>query len=72
MARKNGTGDLRGALIDCRATLELSLREVGEAVGLSQAAVSNIERGLAQPRRTTRIRLLAFLRQRGYTVEEVA
>lgn len=61
---------LPDALVRCRTNQDLSLHEVGRAVGLSVAALSNIERGLARPRRTTRLRLVAFLEKHGYEVAE--
>lgn len=64
--------DLGGALTAHRAKRGLSMREVGAAVGLSKATISNIERGIFRPRRTTFARLVEYLREQGYEVREVA
>ncbi len=53
-------------LVRCRAEKGLSLEDVGEAIGVSAKSVSNIERAIHALRRTTRLRLEEFLRQRGY------
>jgi transcriptional regulator with XRE-family HTH domain len=65
-------GDLASLLFLCRTEKHLSLEEVGQAVGLSRKGVSNIERNLSIPRRTTRARLEAFLLERGYVPKEAA
>ena len=72
MVRHTMYADVAEALLACRSTHELTLRDVAEQVGLSVTAVSNIERGVAKPRRSTRARLLEFLRERGYRVQEAA
>ncbi|HEV1286514.1 MAG TPA: helix-turn-helix domain-containing protein [Bryobacteraceae bacterium] len=63
---------LPDALIDCRARHFLTLEDVASAVGVSRASISNIERRICQPKRTTRLLLVEFLRKRGYEIEEVA
>ena len=67
---KNGQG-LAERLLACRSVRKLSLREVSLRVDISVTALSNIERGAAVPRRTTMLRLLAFLREEGYELTEV-
>lgn len=62
--------DLRQALLVCRTDYQLSLDFVGKHVGLTKAAVANIERGISRPRRTTRLRIVRFLEERGYAVKD--
>lgn len=63
---------LSAALTAHRTERGLSMREVGAAVGVSKATISNIERGIFKPRRTTLLRLVEYLREQGYEVREVA
>lgn len=69
---KGITDDLATLLTNCRARKSLSLREVGQAVGLSAKALSNIELGRSVPRRTARIRIELFLRQQGCAAKSEA
>ena len=63
---------LSEALTAYRTASGQSMRELGLAVGLSQATISNLERGVFKPRRTTLLRLVEYLREQGYEVREVA
>ena len=62
--------DLIKLLIQCRTERNLSLAKVAKAVKISIVAVSNIERGIAKPRRTTRLRIVMFLQRHGYFPKE--
>lgn len=59
---------LATALVKYRAARGKSLADVARAVRLSPAGLGKIERGLCKPNRTTRRRLVKFLRERGYFV----
>jgi transcriptional regulator with XRE-family HTH domain len=63
---KTYRSDVPDLLLRCRSERNLSLKEVGKAVGLSDRQVANIELGISKPRRTTRMRIEAFLRKHGY------
>lgn len=62
----NTEADLIKLLVECRTERGLSLAQVAKAIKISTVALSNIERGLSKPRRTTRLRLEQFLRKHGY------
>jgi transcriptional regulator with XRE-family HTH domain len=64
--------DLREALLVCRTDHQLTLDFIGQRIGITKAAVAAIERGISRPRRTTRLRLVRFLAERGYAVKEEA
>jgi transcriptional regulator with XRE-family HTH domain len=66
VTRKTYRSDVPNLLLRCRSERNLSLEEVGNAVGLSKRQVANIELGISKPRRTTRMRIEIFLRKHGY------
>lgn len=58
--------ELATLLLRCRTERKMTLEQVAKAVGITKKTVSNIERRLFSPRRTTRLRLVEFLRKHGY------
>lgn len=58
--------DLIRLLVQCRTERRLTLIDVAKALKMSVGAISNLERGMAKPRRTTRLKLENFLRKHGY------
>jgi transcriptional regulator with XRE-family HTH domain len=64
--------DLTKLLVQCRTERNLTLAQVAKIAKISTVALSNIERGIAKPRRTTRLRLVTFLQRHGYFAKEVA
>lgn len=64
--------DLIALLVQCRTERQLSLAQVAKAVKISTVALSNIERGKAKPRRTTRLRLVNFLQRHNYFPKQAA
>lgn len=58
--------DLVTLLIQCRSERDLSLEDVAKVIRISIKGLSNIERKLSKPRRTTRLRIETFLRKHGY------
>jgi transcriptional regulator with XRE-family HTH domain len=58
--------ELPELLILCRSERNMSLADVAKAVRLSVPAIADIERGVSKPRRTTRLRIVNFLRKHGY------
>lgn len=70
MGNINKPDDLIKMLIQCRADREITLENVAKAVGVTTKAISNIERGMAKPRRTTRLRLEQFLARHGYFLKK--
>jgi transcriptional regulator with XRE-family HTH domain len=64
--------DLINLLVQCRTDRKLSLAQVAKAVRISTVGLSNIERGVSKPRRTTRLRIVNFLQKHGYYVKQAA
>jgi transcriptional regulator with XRE-family HTH domain len=66
------TPDLASLLVQCRADRNLTIDDLAKELQLSAGAVSNIERGIAIPRRMTRVKIETYLRNQGYLKEQVA
>lgn len=66
MSKITADTELAEMLVRCRSERSLSLAQVARAVKLSPRAVSMIERGEHVPRRTTRLKVVAFLEKHGY------
>lgn len=59
-------------LVQCRTERGLTLPDIAKTLRLSVGTLSNIERGVANPRRTTRLKLEQFLRKHGYFLKQEA
>jgi transcriptional regulator with XRE-family HTH domain len=66
------TTELINLLIQCRAERSLTIPDVAKALKMSTGSISNIERGVGKPRRTTIAKLEQFLRKHGYFPKKAA
>lgn len=58
--------ELPDLLLRCRSDRRLTLQDVADAIGVSKQAVSSFEARKSRLRRTTKLRLVEFLRKHGY------
>jgi transcriptional regulator with XRE-family HTH domain len=66
------TQELIQLLVQCRTERNLTIPVVAKALKMSTGAISNIERGIGKPRRTTLAKLAEFLRKHGYFPKRAA
>jgi transcriptional regulator with XRE-family HTH domain len=66
------TAELIQLLVQCRTERNLTIPDVAKALNMSTGSISNIERGVGKPRRTTIAKLEQFLRKHGYFPKRAA